>query len=87
MELAQLPAAQRSELEAAADFSASGDEITCTCGITGSAYTAAWDRSYEAALQLADDAADSTAYLVRSTPHYAWLRSRGRFADRIGESS
>jgi hypothetical protein len=75
MESAALPAARRSDVEVAPRFSIAGDEVSCTCGITGSTYTARWDGTDASAFRLADEAAEGTAHLVTSTPHYAWLRS------------
>jgi hypothetical protein len=75
MQVAQLPASRRSDVEEAPRFSVHPGEIRCTCGVTGSTYSVEWDGSDAVALRLADEAADGTAFLVTSTPHYRWLRS------------
>ena len=76
MNRAALPAARRADVEGAPTWSAAAGEITCTCGITGSEYTEAWDASRGAAEAFAQSAGESTAALVARTPknhHYAWL--------------
>ena len=80
MREAQLPEARRADVEQAAEFAVTDNEIRCTCRITGSTYIAEWDGSEASAARLADEAADGTAFLVTRTPHYAWLRSRSYFA-------
>ncbi|MGH3132293.1 MAG: hypothetical protein ACRDNY_00870 [Gaiellaceae bacterium] len=76
--LAKIPPARREDLEEAPRFSASGNEITCTCAITGSTYIEKWDGSNAAALAFADTVGEATAGLVAKTTkhhHYAWLYS------------
>jgi hypothetical protein len=74
----ELPSAREPDVRAASEFwvdDASTLGVTCT--ITGSTYELPhpWDGSMESAIALADEAADGTASLVMTTPHYAWLRS------------
>ena len=76
MRVARLPEAQRTAVEQAPDFHVVDGEIRCTCGITGSTYSAVWDGSDETARHFADEAAHGTVLLVTRTPYYAWLRSR-----------
>jgi hypothetical protein len=74
--LAALPRAREADVRSAPEFWVeAGTTLGVTCGITGSSYETPWDGSEEAAVELADEAADGTAYLVTKTPHYAWLRS------------
>jgi hypothetical protein len=78
MHLAEVPAARREDLEDAPRFSASEDEIACTCGITGSTYIEKWDGSEDAAMAFAGEVGETTAGLVVRTKknhHYAWLYS------------
>jgi hypothetical protein len=75
MSLADLPPSRLADLTGAAQFSATKSEIRCTCGVTGSTYAEPWDGSPVAAEQFAGDAAENTAYPIRTTPHYAWLRA------------
>jgi hypothetical protein len=76
--LAALPRAREADVRSAPEFwLEAGTTLGVTCGITGSRYARPWDGSEEAAIALAEEAADGTAFLVTKTPHYAWLRSRG----------
>jgi hypothetical protein len=73
---AQLPAARQPDVEAAPSFAAADGSITCTCGITGSAYTERWDGNAASAEAFAQSAGEMTAALVARTPknhHYARL--------------
>lgn len=76
--LADLPRAREDDVRAAPEFwlANEGATLGVTCTITGSSYEIPWDGSGEAALALADEAADGTAYAATKTPYYAWLRSR-----------
>jgi hypothetical protein len=76
MRLAKLPSARRVDVEDGPRFSAAGDEIACTCGITGCEYTESWDGSEASALAFADDVGETTADLVKRIKKghkYAWL--------------
>jgi len=76
MKRAALPAARRADVEGAPTWSTADGQIVCTCGITGSEYTEAWDGSHGAAEAFAQSAGESTGGLVARTPknhHYAWL--------------
>jgi hypothetical protein len=75
--LADLPPARTDDVRAAPEFwlANEGATLGVTCTITGSSYEVPWDGSEEAALALADEAADGTAYAATKTPYYAWLRS------------
>lgn len=76
LRLAKVPAARREDLEDAPRFSATADEIACTCGITGCEYTESWDGSEASALAFAGNVGETTASLVRRVKknhHYAWL--------------
>ncbi|MGH2932334.1 MAG: hypothetical protein ACRDKK_05670 [Gaiellaceae bacterium] len=78
MRLANVPAARREDLEDAPRFSASEDEIACTCGITGATYIEKWDGTAHAAMAFAGEVGETTAGLVARTKknhHYAWLYS------------
>ena len=78
--LANIPAAHRGDLEDAPRFSATGDEILCSCGITGGEYTESWDGSEASAWAFADDVGETTASLVervKKNHRYAW-RYAGR---------
>lgn len=74
---AELPAAHAADIRDSCEFAITDDPpcLRCTCTITGSSYERPWDGTEATALALTDEAADDTAYLVRRTPHYAWLRS------------
>jgi hypothetical protein len=75
--LADLPRVREDHIRSAPEFWLEDRTILgVTCTITGSSYERPWDGSEEAAIALADEAADGTAYLVTKTRHYAWLRSR-----------
>jgi hypothetical protein len=78
MHEAKLPPQRRRDVEDAPEFHVSDDgALECTCTITGATYRHEhWNGESEAVLALSLEAADGTAYLVTSTPHYAWLRSR-----------
>jgi hypothetical protein len=78
MREAKLPPQRRRDVEEALEFHVSADgALECTCTITGATYRHEhWNGDRAAVLALALDAGDGTAYLVTSTPHYAWLRSR-----------
>jgi hypothetical protein len=74
--LASIPAARRGDLEDAPRFSATVDEISCTCGITGCGYTDSWDGTEASALAFADDIGETTASLVKRVTknhRHAWL--------------
>jgi hypothetical protein len=74
---AQLPPARRADVRDSCELWTSTDPplVGVTCTITGSEHERPWDGSQAAAAALVDEAAESTAYLVRRTK-YAWLRSR-----------
>ena len=72
---ADLPAAREPDLHEACGFSCDAESLRLTCAITGSTYDRSWDGSEAGAAALVDDAAKSTAYLLRQTPHYAWMHS------------
>jgi hypothetical protein len=77
MRAADLPVARANDIRDSCELGVSDHHslIRLTCTITGSSYEQPWDGSETAALALADEAAESTAFLVARTPHYAWLRS------------
>jgi hypothetical protein len=77
LDLADLPPDRANDLRDSCevDLDSGGSPLRLTCTITGSTYEREWDGSEQAALSLAEEAAEGTAYLVSRTPHYAWLRS------------
>jgi hypothetical protein len=75
MRLADLPPARRRDVEEAPRFSIVGDTISCIDDITGCTYSEHWDESDISALAFAERSGEDTAWLVRNTPHYAWLRA------------
>jgi|SRR6266540_530108 len=74
---ADLPAARGKDVRESCEFRICRDPsiLRLTCTITGSTYEQPWDGSEAAAVALADEAAEGTAYLIGRTPYYAWLRS------------
>jgi hypothetical protein len=70
-----LQAGREPEVSESLEISRDGRLLRLTCTITGSSYERPWDGSEAAAVALADEAAEDTAYLITKTPHYAWLRS------------
>jgi hypothetical protein len=76
METAGLPPIREADLRESCELSRDAGLLRLTCTITGSCYERPWDSSEGEAGALVDEAADSTAYLVTRTPHYAWMRSR-----------
>jgi hypothetical protein len=75
---AELPAARAGDIRESFEVTISNDpqSLCCKCTITGSTYERPWDGVEATAFALTDEAAGETAYLVRRTPRYAWLRSR-----------
>jgi hypothetical protein len=70
-----LPPGREADLRESCELSRDAGLLRLTCTITGSSYERPWDGSEGQAAALVDEAADSTAYLVTRTPHYAWMRS------------
>lgn len=52
-------------------FGVRGDTLVCTCGITGSEYTAQWEEDEVAAMRLANEAGATSGELIADTRHYA----------------
>ena len=75
MDAAALPAARTTDVRESCEMRRDGQLLRLTCTITGSSHEREWDGSEGAAVALVDEAADDTAHLITSTPHYAWLRS------------
>ena len=75
LEAADLPPIREVDLRDSCELSRDAGLLRLTCTITGSSYERQWDGSEDEAVELVDDAADSTAHLVTRTPHYAWMRS------------
>lgn len=74
--LAALGPERRPDLRASASLSGDRGTLRFTCSITGSSHERPWNGSHPAANAFVDSAAEDTAHLILSTPHYAWLRSR-----------
>ena len=72
---ARLPEARRQDVEGSLTFAVEAGRLTCTCDITGTTYERPWDGKEQTAQALVDEASESTAYLVTTTRHYAWLRA------------
>jgi hypothetical protein len=75
MDAAALPAARTSDIRESCEMRRDGHLLRLTCTITGRSHEREWDGSESAAVAVVDEAADDTAHLITSTPHYAWLRS------------
>jgi hypothetical protein len=75
MHTAELPAARRGDVANAPRFTATSDEIACTCAIAGSTHTKAWDGQPAAAEAFASEVGEKTARLLKHTRQYAWLRA------------
>jgi hypothetical protein len=77
MDEGALPAARAQDIRGSCEFAVISDppQLRLTCTITGSSHVRLWDGTEAMALALTDEAADETAFLIRQTPQYAWLRS------------
>ena len=77
LELGNLPSARAADLRDSCELDSTDDGavLRLTCTITGTEHEREWDGSEATAISLVEEAAESTAYLVTRTPHYAWLRS------------
>jgi len=76
VEAAALPSARRDDLRESCEITTEPPELSLTCSITGSSYERAWDGSELQAMQLVDEAADGTAFLITGSRHYAWMHSQ-----------
>jgi hypothetical protein len=75
LQAAVLPRVRRDDLRESCEIAAQQPRLSLTCTITGSTYEREWDGSESQAMQLVDEAADSTAHLIRAR-HYAWMHSK-----------
>jgi hypothetical protein len=66
-----LPPIREADLRESCELSRGSGLLRLTCTITGNSYERPWDGSEGQAVELVDEAVESTAYLVTRTSHYA----------------